>query len=411
MHMNRQAHPVTPRQPRGRRIELTCVACVAGWAIACGAITPTRAAAQIAPDDQEPAAPMAVPAQLGVPDAQWLLDRVAELGSDALAVRDRAQLTLATTPGVPLDAIEELLDSADLSPEQRVRLGAIGLSLFVDSPRAAMGVSFGMRSFEARGVVVTATVPGFQAADVLLAGDIITMMDGVEITEFDGARQVILSFDPGDRTSVTVLRQGQPVEVELTFGSFMELAAPTPPSTEVLNAAWNLRRDRRSERPIDSVILALHPTQRGVHGDVDPRQVAEAWRRVAVWLGGALVNTDFFVIGPRRIGQPIPDTRRFGQPQDDGPAFAPIAGGAARRLDASAVEPFSNKPVTPEVARLLKNADDRIAMLRRQVRDAEQLLQNPAIPADQRARLSAQVRAFQNEIVRLREGRRQLLGQ
>lgn len=65
---------------------------------------------------------------------------------------------------------------------------------------------------------VVAVEPGSAAAGRLRPGDVVTAMDGADVTEPEGARR-LASLEPGQRVTLTVRRGGRTRSVELVAGS------------------------------------------------------------------------------------------------------------------------------------------------------------------------------------------------
>lgn len=345
------------------------------------------------PDANAPNAPV---------DDTWLEDRIKELNAKDLETRDRAQLRLATNSSITLDRIEEFLDTADLSPEQLLRLSAVGYSLFEISTRPAMGVEFGTRFGAVGGVTINNTVPGFDAANSLLAGDLILRMDGIPVQDFNHARQIILSFDPDDLITVSVIRNNEPVDAIVRFGSFEQLPNGARPTKEVLRQAWNIRRERRAPDRAEPLIIPLDPSLRPNDPALSPQVAAQAWRAVAQWLSRRLDN-------PSQLFEARLEDSMRAQRDEAGPDILPA--GDERMVDAAAIEPFNNRPMTPEVAAQVRQIDARINALTREQRVAQQQLTDPNIRADRRVELANRVRSIQLEMSRLRDWRRKLLGE
>jgi hypothetical protein len=348
--------------------------------------------------DAEQVSPEQTEKQLDDDSLKTLID---DLNAQDLQTRDRAQLTLSTTDGIRLDRIEDFLDTAQLSPEQHLRLSAVGFALFGRTPRPAMGVEFGTRFGAVASVTINNTVPGFDAADNLISGDIILRMDGIPVQDFNHARQIILSFDPNDQITVSVLRNGEPVDTLVRFGSFGQLPNPTPPTDGVMREAWNIRRARRAPDRAEPIVTALDSSLRPGDAALAPQVSLQAWRAVEQWLARRLQgdgkNFD------TRLGSFLRNE------QDDmGPAIQ--ATGAQRMVDAAATEPFNNRPVTPQIAAELRQVDARLSALSREQRVVQQRLLDPNIRADERIRLNNRVRSIQLDMARLREHRRTLIG-
>jgi S1-C subfamily serine protease len=75
---------------------------------------------------------------------------------------------------------------------------------------------------DATGGVVVEVVPG-SAADSggLQEGDLITSVDGQDVTSSDDVRSAVRSHDPGDTVTVTVQRDGRSQDLEVTLGSIV----------------------------------------------------------------------------------------------------------------------------------------------------------------------------------------------
>ncbi len=83
-----------------------------------------------------------------------------------------------------------------------------------------LGVSFVMGE---EGAEVTSVVPGSPADDEgLEVGDIITEVDGRNVTASRPLDELILQYDPGDRVELTILRDGQEIEVRVRLASRLE---------------------------------------------------------------------------------------------------------------------------------------------------------------------------------------------
>ena len=380
-------------------------------------------------------------------DGAWLADRIADLGAADLATRDNAQLALRTTVGVDLARVEVSLDSGALSPEQFVRLSSVGLSLFVNSPRPAMGVEFGGRFLGATGVTVTRTVQGFESTKVLESGDVILSMDGFTINDFIHARQIILSFDPGELVTLSIIRRGEPTEVSLHFGSFKDLPSPSTPANEMLGTSWGIRRERRSSTVIEIPIVALDPSIRPNAGllnwreddaatnangadPANPEAQAEAqalaqaqavalaaeqnlqlaqsaWYSVNQWLTRHLDELD--PDGSRYQRDMNANTRKWAQTESSNAAANVAATGGDRIIDGFASEPFSNRPLTPDIAAQLKLIDGAMLRIRRELADTEQRLQNMNIGVNERIALNRRVSDLKVQLVRMRQNRQQML--
>ncbi len=79
------------------------------------------------------------------------------------------------------------------------------------------------------GVLVRYVVPDGPAADAgIEAGDIVTAIDGQEITDWWQAREILREFAPGDAVTVTVADDSGDTTVTVTLGSADEALARLP---------------------------------------------------------------------------------------------------------------------------------------------------------------------------------------
>jgi len=85
---------------------------------------------------------------------------------------------------------------------------------------AYLGVSTGNSQSGTPGAVVGSVASGSPAADAgLRSGDLVTAVDGTEITSGDGLVAQIAGHKPGDRVSLTVHRDSQTSSVDVTLGT------------------------------------------------------------------------------------------------------------------------------------------------------------------------------------------------
>jgi putative serine protease PepD len=69
------------------------------------------------------------------------------------------------------------------------------------------------------GAFITEVVPGSAADDAgLEVGDVITAIDGDDVSESNDVREQILDKDPGDKVEITFVREGEEQTVEATLG-------------------------------------------------------------------------------------------------------------------------------------------------------------------------------------------------
>lgn len=187
--------------------------------------------------------------------ADWLDSMLADLDAPDPGRRARAigELTAAEDQGderLSLALVEQRLARAArgeagqvLSVEQRSWLERCGRRLFGNSARAGMGVQFG-RFDGGGGVEINGTVPNFDAARVLRAGDVLHGIDDFAVTFRSDARAAIISYDPGSEINLRLVRNGEPMTVRLRLGSFDNLVNTAPIDTGTLDLAWEIRGGR-----------------------------------------------------------------------------------------------------------------------------------------------------------------------
>lgn len=214
------------------------------------------------------------------------LDEVlAKLASPDLAVREEAARALMGRADADLKTIEGLLSRADLSAEQRLRLLHLASVRFRETPRGALGVSFGFGA-GSDGLMISAPLANFPAAKVLRPGDRIVAVDGEVIPSNSGfgwsgnspIRPFVISRDPGDTVRLTIIRPREApainpnqangratlppiigptdtIEVDVALGSFDELRNNNAGlSEDDLSVAWTHREARMAAKLAGEVI-------------------------------------------------------------------------------------------------------------------------------------------------------------
>ncbi len=188
-----------------------------------------------------------------------LAELVRLLDAPDWGVRTNAQTKIQAIAGDDLPLIESALLQSDLTPEQRLRLDEVGLTVLRRTPRGAMGVTFGGIGGQNRsGVQISQTHAGFESDRVLRAGDVIHALDDVPITDFRQARPLIMSHSPGEVIVVKFFRGQEPLLARLRLGDFSELnsanrqrvpiglnnADETLANAGIMRECWNVRRRR-----------------------------------------------------------------------------------------------------------------------------------------------------------------------
>lgn len=305
---------------------------------------------------------------------------VAALGSSDVRTRIGATEELRGREDLTLASLEEALAAEGLSAEQRQRLASAAMERFFRGPRAAMGVQW-RPDPNATEVVLQMTVPGFHSSDVLEPGDRLEAIAGTPVTDDRRLRATIISHDPGETVEVALVRQGEPMRVQVRLGNFDDLHNGRP-DAHTFATAWAMRAERRRAAPDASVLDAgLAPDE---------------------WLGADA--RDPGLAGDARVragGRILPGHPARG---DNGEEAALVAGGEAR-LDAEGRGAVARRAqqfqirIGPDVqaANNLDEARQRrqhldilrqtLAILDQQVSAVDQVLENPATGEERRGQL------------------------
>lgn len=136
------------------------------------------------------------------------------IGLNTLVIRPRGEEGLSFA--VSSNTVKRI--SEEIIAKGRVVRGRIGIAYEPNNPQFAAFYRLGT----SKGVVITEVVAGSPAAAVGLRRlDVLTRINEQEIDEVHPIRTVLLNFRPGDRVTVTLVREGREQSVVLT------LAAPT----------------------------------------------------------------------------------------------------------------------------------------------------------------------------------------
>lgn len=168
----------------------------------------------------------------------WIVEL---LDADDWSVRQGATEMLAQDRAIGLRQLETILRNEDLSAEARLRLETIARERFMNSPRAAVGMSWQSQSSPRFGVVVASLEDGFDAARVLRVGDRIVEAQGRPVRDWDRFRAQILSNDPGEVFPVQVVRDGVTRSLEFKLGSYARLNSTRELEVGLLEEAWQVR--------------------------------------------------------------------------------------------------------------------------------------------------------------------------
>jgi hypothetical protein len=230
-------------------------------------------------------------------DGAFATTRVKELNADDVQTRERAEDSLRGWCRGQADRVLTLIDGQS-SAEQRDRLLSLARSVFDTSPRAAMGVSFGVanvafglqeeEAFDG-GIPIAGPVKGFDSENVLKSGDLLLSIEGVRIRTNREARTQILSHDPGQVVRLEIERDGKVLQLPLKLGFWSNLnsraniqRASDPSGQPVLrpvpNASAWAEAERLATEPAQTRLVQLPQSQNlrlGPGVDNNQRQVLE----------------------------------------------------------------------------------------------------------------------------------------
>lgn len=207
----------------------------------------------------------------GVPelDAAALESLISKLDDPSLAERDHAMGAIRDLPGVTMLAIEQSLRKETLSAEQRARLSQVGQTLFMNEPRAALGVRFaGMGEDDEGQVQISEPTQGWDSARVLRPWDVIRSIGGLRVRSQAQAKAAIVSYDPENIVELDIIRNGQPGKVRVRLGSYFDLNNGIGLQASVLEAAWRVRSSRVTPASVTPLILEVR--DEAWEGDTPP---------------------------------------------------------------------------------------------------------------------------------------------
>lgn len=228
-------------------------------------------------------APLATAAdEITLPEARALIDQLAE---DSFADREVATERLISCE-IDIEPIvtDKIRGSGHLTPEQLMRLETILRTRFENSPRAALGIRFlqgqvidNMRQEIA--VTIENVEADFPCAATLKSGDIIRVVNGLELPPTGGNTQVqsaILSHLPGEEVELVIERDGRRSFVRIPLANFARLSNTQPPPT-LVKSGWELRRARLglAGASESEQIQCVIDGERGVFGNLPMRDTPE----------------------------------------------------------------------------------------------------------------------------------------
>lgn len=168
-----------------------------------------------------------------VDDREFASARVKDLDSDLVRVREGAEDALRAWCRNQTDRVLSLIEPG-ASAEQRDRLMSLAREVFDNSPRGAMGVSFGLTNgpfgnieeevFDG-GIPIQGPIEGFDSMNVLKPGDLLLSIDGVRVRTNIEARVQIVSHDPDQVVRLEIERDGKVLQLPLRLGNWGNLNA------------------------------------------------------------------------------------------------------------------------------------------------------------------------------------------
>ncbi len=195
-----------------------------------------------------------------IADQDAAREAVAGLASEKWTDRDAASTALLelarsmdpeTALGTLEAALADWLADGGSSPEGEgdrtevlARFELAAIAAFFNAPRAGLGITYD-RTPAPRGVRLGDTVADFDAHGKLRAGDVVLALSGTPIDAGSTDLPVsIASHLPGEETIISLLRNGEPLEVAVELGRRQDLRSVAPLQEPVLRRAWALRMDR-----------------------------------------------------------------------------------------------------------------------------------------------------------------------
>lgn len=152
---------------------------------------------------------------------------------------------------------------------------------------AGLAVDFGLK--DTRGVLVSEITPESPAArGGLLAGDVVTALNGRAVSNRDELRLQVSQLSPGTRAQLQLVREGKPMAVEVVLGQLSdERPAATVAAVELLDGVRvapmsdHLKREFALER--DAIGVVVTATDRGsaYAANLPPGTVIETVNKVA----------------------------------------------------------------------------------------------------------------------------------
>lgn len=293
---------------------------------------------------------------------QALSQVVTKLDSPSIYDRLEAQDELRRVAGTRLATVEALLSRPNLSAEQIERLSTVGYSIFSAQPRAAMGVRFALVEGNGEGVAIDGLIGGFDAAAVLLPGDVIRSIAGVPIQLQMDARRVIISYEPGEEVPVEIVRQGQLRDVRVKLGAYNDLnnGLRAAVDSASLRLAWETRV-ARTRHAVMAVALGTGLSKDRTDALRAQASMPRMMRVRGIAEGHEVVST---------VG--------------DGPLL--VAAGRSRAVEGTFNRLFRSRGIKGDLWTDLEARTDQANKVLEQSRALQAVLRDAKLPADQRLR-------------------------
>jgi len=171
-----------------------------------------------------------------------------DLGADDLKLRETACRKIIESEACRDEVIVKALRTFALLPEQRARLVDCMRERFFRGPHNAIGVQ--MQPLE-HGVMLTRVFPQFPAAQVLMAGDAVIEIDGVNLAENAAPAErtlmmtrLILAHNRGEPLRMRIIRNEQLMDVKAPLGTRRAFDEQNTVDEFTLEDAWRLRLER-----------------------------------------------------------------------------------------------------------------------------------------------------------------------
>ncbi|HYI24480.1 MAG TPA: trypsin-like peptidase domain-containing protein, partial [Thermomicrobiales bacterium] len=115
---------------------------------------------------------------------------------------------------VPSNMVREIAEQ--LQADGRISAPYLGIESIPIDPATAQQIEFE----QIGAIYVDGVTPGTPADDAgIREGDILIQIDDQSITAANSLPQILLGYEPGDEVEITLIREGQEVTVDLTFGN------------------------------------------------------------------------------------------------------------------------------------------------------------------------------------------------